>query len=226
MTLGPKVPATPHFRQLPQKPHPPASRHRAYAFATGAEVPAGNLQESASAVPRPPGLLIVRITITLRRSATWCQRRAPRPSENSHLQPGRAAGVAGVPRYALYLAWTSGCGAVGSALPWGGRGRGFESRQSDQLLLSNRYCKLPGHREHFFGRTPCRRSGMAISARDGAIRWRRGYTRQIRPRATFSREGPRIKPHKAAFDRHVHVFLARRRCRRRCWVRGAAMAGV
>ena len=27
----------------------------------------------------------------------------------------------------------SGCGAVGSALPWGGRGRGFKSRHSDQL---------------------------------------------------------------------------------------------
>ena len=26
----------------------------------------------------------------------------------------------------------SGCGAVGSALPWGGRGRGFKSRHSDQ----------------------------------------------------------------------------------------------
>ena len=26
-----------------------------------------------------------------------------------------------------------GCGAVGSALPWGGRGRGFESRQSDHV---------------------------------------------------------------------------------------------
>ena len=27
----------------------------------------------------------------------------------------------------------TGCGAVGSALPWGGRGRGFKSRHSDQL---------------------------------------------------------------------------------------------
>ena len=27
----------------------------------------------------------------------------------------------------------SGCGAVGSALPWGGRGRGFKSRHSDQI---------------------------------------------------------------------------------------------
>ena len=26
----------------------------------------------------------------------------------------------------------TGCGAVGSALPWGGRGRGFKSRHSDQ----------------------------------------------------------------------------------------------
>ena len=26
----------------------------------------------------------------------------------------------------------SGCGADGSALPWGGRGRGFKSRHSDQ----------------------------------------------------------------------------------------------
>ena len=26
----------------------------------------------------------------------------------------------------------AGCGAVGSALPWGGRGRGFKSRHSDQ----------------------------------------------------------------------------------------------
>ena len=27
----------------------------------------------------------------------------------------------------------TGCGAVGSALPWGGRGRGFKSRHSDQM---------------------------------------------------------------------------------------------
>ena len=27
----------------------------------------------------------------------------------------------------------AGCGAVGSALPWGGRGRGFKSRHSDQI---------------------------------------------------------------------------------------------
>ena len=30
----------------------------------------------------------------------------------------------------------SGCGAVGSALPWGGRGRGFKSRHSDQMRSS------------------------------------------------------------------------------------------
>ena len=28
----------------------------------------------------------------------------------------------------------TGCGAVGSALPWGGRGRGFKSRHSDHLI--------------------------------------------------------------------------------------------
>ena len=36
----------------------------------------------------------------------------------------------------------SGCGAVGSALPWGGRGRGFKSRHSDQCdqhTPENRY---------------------------------------------------------------------------------------
>lgn len=33
----------------------------------------------------------------------------------------------------------TGCGAVGSALPWGGRGRGFKSRHSDHNgeLISN-----------------------------------------------------------------------------------------
>ena len=32
----------------------------------------------------------------------------------------------------------SGCGAVGSALPWGGRGRGFKSRHSDQNPATER----------------------------------------------------------------------------------------
>ena len=31
----------------------------------------------------------------------------------------------------------SGCGADGSALPWGGRGRGFKSRHSDHILYGN-----------------------------------------------------------------------------------------
>ncbi len=41
-------------------------------------------------------------------------------------------------RYALYslcvtsMRWVSGCGAVGSALPWGGRGSKFKSRHSGQ----------------------------------------------------------------------------------------------
>ena len=32
----------------------------------------------------------------------------------------------------------SGCGAVGRALPWGGRGRGFKSRHSDQLYVTKK----------------------------------------------------------------------------------------
>ena len=32
----------------------------------------------------------------------------------------------------------SGCGAVGSALPWGGRGRGFKSRHSDHLYVTKK----------------------------------------------------------------------------------------
>ena len=32
----------------------------------------------------------------------------------------------------------SGCGAVGSALPWGGRGRGFKSRHSDQDIFTKK----------------------------------------------------------------------------------------
>ena len=34
-----------------------------------------------------------------------------------------------MPKSAIYV---SGCGAVGSALPWGGRGRKFKSCHSDQ----------------------------------------------------------------------------------------------
>ena len=67
--------------------------------------------------------------------------------------------VANVLRHALYSVLTSGCGAVGSALPWGGRGRGFESRQSDQLRLLNRHRGLPGHRELFSGRYPASGQG-------------------------------------------------------------------
>ena len=40
-----------------------------------------------------------------------------------------------ISRYAIITladVTASGCGAVGSALPWGGRGRGFKSRHSDQ----------------------------------------------------------------------------------------------
>ena len=37
----------------------------------------------------------------------------------------------------------SGCGAVGSALPWGGRGRGFKSRHSDHLNSDfTLFCKI------------------------------------------------------------------------------------
>ena len=33
----------------------------------------------------------------------------------------------------IILSVVSGCGAVGSALPWGGRGRWFKSSHSDQI---------------------------------------------------------------------------------------------
>ena len=33
------------------------------------------------------------------------------------------------------IIYTSGCGAVGSALPWGGRGRTFKSCHSDQQAV-------------------------------------------------------------------------------------------
>ena len=36
----------------------------------------------------------------------------------------------------IYRSQTSGCGAVGSALPWGGRGRTFKSCHSDQRRAS------------------------------------------------------------------------------------------
>ena len=35
--------------------------------------------------------------------------------------------------YNIEVVKTSGCGAVGSALPWGGRGRTFKSCHSDQI---------------------------------------------------------------------------------------------
>ena len=38
----------------------------------------------------------------------------------------------------------SGCGAVGSALPWGGRGRGFKSRHSDQTKKDRLIARLSG----------------------------------------------------------------------------------
>ncbi len=38
----------------------------------------------------------------------------------------------------------SGCGAVGSALPWGGRGRGFKSRHSDHIgTIKKMHAKNP-----------------------------------------------------------------------------------
>ena len=54
----------------------------------------------------------------------------------------------------------SGCGAAGSALPWGGRGRKFKSCHSDQLneqrklLVFLCFIKLLGHFEATF-KMPC-----------------------------------------------------------------------
>ena len=60
-------------------------------------------------------------------------------SDNQRLCDGvfSPAGRADVPRKVprtikLHNQLVSGCGAVGSALPWGGRGRKFKSCHSDQ----------------------------------------------------------------------------------------------
>ena len=50
----------------------------------------------------------------------------------------------------------SGCGAVGSALPWGGRGRKFKSCHSDQLngrIISFRFSLFYKGCPHFWVRT-------------------------------------------------------------------------
>ena len=41
-------------------------------------------------------------------------------------------------RLCAIIANESGCGAVGSALPWGGRGRKFKSCHSDQFLVKKK----------------------------------------------------------------------------------------
>ena len=46
----------------------------------------------------------------------------------------------------------SGCGAVGSALPWGGRGRWFKSSHSDQISTM---VLILNHRAVSFPKKPC-----------------------------------------------------------------------
>ena len=52
----------------------------------------------------------------------------------SRVQPERARGELKqkFKKSAIQINMVSGCGAVGSALPWGGRGRKFKSCHSDQ----------------------------------------------------------------------------------------------
>ena len=51
----------------------------------------------------------------------------------------------------------SGCGADGSALPWGGRGRGFKSRHSDHLYVTKKItCQKTTHLRGFL-RIRCRK---------------------------------------------------------------------
>ena len=49
-------------------------------------------------------------------------------------QISRAKGLT-IPRFCDIILSLSGCGAVGSALPWGGRGRPFKSGHSDQRAV-------------------------------------------------------------------------------------------
>ena len=50
----------------------------------------------------------------------------------------------------------SGCGAVGSALPWGGRGRTFKSCHSDQKSVKiTKFSRIFSCFEPFWGHFPC-----------------------------------------------------------------------